>query len=159
MHSRWPLVSNALGRLITHRARDARWVMRWANPHAVLATLASCALAMPPLMAVPRTTTTRRTARRAAVMAAPVHRDEVITEQAGLTGPNVHFGPDPAQPERYPALGGMNRPGGSGGKMRKTPACTVVDPVYLLGAVPDVRCQLRSGRRACRSGWPRPGCA
>src|ERR1700749_2394053 len=108
MHSRWPLVSNALGRLITHRSRDTFWVMRWANPHAVLATGASCALAVPPLMAVPRTTATRSTAHRAAVMAAPVHRDEVITEQAGLTGPNLRFGQVPAQPEMYPALGGMN---------------------------------------------------
>src|SRR5487761_1751516 len=76
MHSRWPLVSNALGRLITHTPPDARWGMRWASPHAVLAAAVPCAFAMPPLMAVPSRTATRRTARRPAVIAALVQRHE-----------------------------------------------------------------------------------
>ena len=140
-----------VGGLITHRPRDARWVMRWANPHAVLATPASCALAMPPLMAVPRTTATRRTARRAAVMAAPVHRDEVITEQAGLTGPNVHSGPVPAQPERYPALGGMNRREVPEAKCRKTPACgsrSGISPRCRTRCAVSARYWAASGRMA-----------
>src|SRR5215469_12343565 len=99
MHSRWPLVSNALARLITHTPPDACWVMRCDKPHAVLAAAASCALAMPPLMAtvmaVPSSTTTRVTARWVAIMTGPIHRNEVITEQADLAGPNMHLAPDP----------------------------------------------------------------